>query len=116
LVATLIGVWLGLMLLALYLVTLLLGYLTGALWLAETGLRRTRPQAPATTGWRVLALVVALAVIGLIGLVPVLGCLVTFAVLLLGLGALAMRAWQGYTPAPAAVEKRAPTRRRGKAK
>lgn len=93
---TLLGAWLALLLLALYLVALLLGYLTGVLWIAEWGLGRTRRAQPATTGWRILAFVLALIALAVLGWVPVLGGLIAFVLLLAGLGALTLRAWGGY--------------------
>ncbi len=99
---TLIGVWLALTLLALYLVALLLGHLTGVLWLAGWGLGKVRRARPLTTGWRILAFVLALIALALIGLVPVLGGLIALALLLAGLGALSLSGWRRYTGGTAA--------------
>jgi cytoskeletal protein CcmA (bactofilin family) len=110
--ATVIGAWLALMLLAIYLVALLLGYLNGVLWLAGWGLGMTRRGQPVTAGWRMLAFVVALVVLGLLGLVPVLGCVIAFVLLLAGLGALALHVWRGYVAAPAAARPSSGRRRR----
>jgi cytoskeletal protein CcmA (bactofilin family) len=87
--ASVLGAWLGLILLAAYLVALLVGFLTGALFVGEAGLRLARREE-AGKAWRIAALVAALLVAGVLGFVPVVGGLVTFALLLFGLGALAL--------------------------
>jgi cytoskeletal protein CcmA (bactofilin family) len=91
--ASLIGLWLAFILLAAYLVALLAGYLSGALSAGEFVLKRLRRQTELTRGWRVAALVIMLVVVGILGLVPGLGGLVLFALLLFGLGGLS---WQVY--------------------
>jgi len=108
--ATVIGIWLAFMLLAIYLVALLLGYLIGALWIADWGIAKAHRAQPVTVGWRMLALVVALIVLGVLGLIPALGCLIAVAVLLAGLGALAVHIWGAYVTPPAKA--RAPATRR----
>jgi cytoskeletal protein CcmA (bactofilin family) len=99
LLASVLGAWLGLILLAAYLVSLLLGFLAGALFVGEWGLRLARREA-AGKGWRIAALIGALLVVGLLGFVPVIGGLVTFALLLLGLGALALHGYRLCGVAP----------------
>jgi len=91
--ASLVGLWLGFILLAAYLVALLVGYLSGVLAAGEILLKRLRRQTELTRGWRVAALVIMLVVVGVLGLVPGLGGLLIFALLLFGLGGLA---WQVY--------------------
>lgn len=90
---SLVGLWLGLILLAAYLIALLGGYLGGALAVGEIVLKRKRRKTEITRGWRVAALVITLSVAGVLGLVPVLGGLIMFALLLFGLGGLS---WQVY--------------------
>jgi cytoskeletal protein CcmA (bactofilin family) len=90
---SLIGLWLGFSLLAAYLVALLAGYLGGVLGAGEIVLKRLRRQPELSRGWRVAALVITLVVVGVLGLVPGLGGLVMFALLLFGLGGLS---WQVY--------------------
>lgn len=94
---TLIGIWLGLMLLALYLIALLCGFLAGALCTGETGFKLLRRQTEITRGWRVAALVATLIVVSIIGFVPVLGGLVMFGILLFGLGGLSWRIYRAVT-------------------
>ncbi len=97
--ASVIGLWLGFMLLALYLIALLGGFLAGVLCAGETGVKRLRRNAEITRGWRVAALAIALAVVGVLGLVPVLGCLVIFAMLLFGLGGLSWQIYRAFATA-----------------
>jgi cytoskeletal protein CcmA (bactofilin family) len=99
LMLTLVGVWLGLIVLAVYLVMLLLGYLTAVLFLADAGLARVRQGETPSPGWRLVALAVTLLVLGLLRLVPVLGCLIGFLVLVFGLGALTRAIWRRYRSA-----------------
>jgi len=49
--ASVVGLWLGLLTLIVYLALLLLGYLTGILFVANAGLRQLRRQKPPTRGW-----------------------------------------------------------------
>ncbi len=99
LLASFIGMWLGFILLALYLIALLGGFLSGALCTGEAALKRLRPQAETTRGWRVAALVTTLAVVGILGVVPVLGGLVIFGMLLFGLGGLALQVYRRFVAA-----------------
>ena len=99
LLVSFIGVWLGLILLALYLIALLVGFLSSALCTGEAALKRLRRETEATRGWRVAALVITLAVVGVLGLVPVLGGLVIFGMLLFGLGGLALQVYRGFMAA-----------------
>lgn len=97
--ASLFGVWLALTLLALYLVLLLLGFLTGVLYIGDWGLRLAGRAAVPAKGWYVIAIVLALVVLWAVRLVPVLGTLAIFALLLFGLGALTLYLWRRYVPA-----------------
>ena len=96
LMLTLIGIWLALIALALYLVLLLLGYLTAVLFLADAGLARIRGAAESKPGWRLAAIAVTLLVLGLLRLVPLLGGLLGFLLLVFGLGALTRALWRHY--------------------
>lgn len=99
LMLTLIGIWLGLIVLALYLVLLLLGYLTAVLFLADAGLARLRRAEEPSPGWRLAALAVTLLVLGLLRLLPALGCLLGLLLLVFGLGALTRALWRRYSNA-----------------
>lgn len=93
LVLTIVGIPLALIVLMLYVLLLFLGWVTAALFLARKGLEVTRAGQPATTLWRLLALLLAVLTLWGLGQVPLLGGWVTFAALLLGIGALV---WQGW--------------------
>ncbi|WP_135823371.1 bactofilin family protein [Halorussus ruber] len=81
---SLVGIPLGLLGMLLYALLLWLGYVYGALAVGVWIIRK------ADTGDRWLALFVGLLLAALVGLVPILGGLVQFLVLLLGLGALGL--------------------------
>jgi cytoskeletal protein CcmA (bactofilin family) len=103
LLVSLVGVWLGLALLALYFVLLLVGFLTGILYVGDRGLRWVGRAADASKGWYLLAIVLALLVLWLVRLIPVLGTVAVFALLLFGLGATTLFLWRRYmTPRAAA--------------
>lgn len=90
LLITIIGIPLALILMMLYFVALLAGYVIGALFLADRGLALLRRGAEGGRGLRVLALAIVLVLLALLAFVPLLGGLVRAAVLLLGLGAIAL--------------------------
>lgn len=99
LLITLIGHQLALVLLALYLVSLLLGFLTGVLYIANTGLRLFGKREAIAKWLRSLSIVVALIVLGIVAAIPLLGALVIFLLLLFGLGALNLKTWRVYQAA-----------------
>jgi hypothetical protein len=95
-----LGLWLGLALLALYFLLLTAGLLTGTLALADLGLLLAhRAEAP-TRRWRLGTIGAACAAMWLLSFVPGLGALVVFATLVFGTGALALGAWRRYRAAP----------------
>ena len=97
LLVTLIGVLVALPLLAYYLVSLLGGFLTGVIYVGDTGLRLMGKAGPATKGRHVLSIVVALIALLLIQIIPVLGALAMFILFLFGLGALQLQVWRSYS-------------------
>jgi hypothetical protein len=94
---SLLGIWLGLALLALYFVLLLGGVLTGLLFLAELSLK-WRGASGISRRWRIGAIAVTAAVLWLVCLVRGLGPLVMFALLVFGNGALSLAVWRRYRP------------------
>ena len=82
-----VGIWLALMLLAVYLVMLLAGYFAGALFVGNAGLRMLR-RDEAGKAARAAALSVAMLALAIVNLVPLLGGLLNWLVMLAGLGAL----------------------------
>jgi len=99
--ATGIGALLGVILVAAYTFALLLAGVSGVSVLAQLGLRRFRPEQPATSvvSWGAIA-IVAIA-LGVLYIVRPVGILVSMVVMLLGLGAIALHAW-GALRKPAA--------------
>jgi len=90
LMASLIGMPLAIVLLFVYLLLLPFGYLAAALTIAEWMLSRMRKGAPITTAQRVLALLGVLIVLGIVTLIPFIGCLIAFVLVLLGIGGLVL--------------------------
>jgi len=93
-----VGVWLALLLLAAYLIMLLLGYLTGALFVGEAGLSLVGKKEP-SKAWRAIALSIALLVLVIVSLIPLLGGLIFWLVLLAGMGALKRQMYLAYKSA-----------------
>ena len=83
----------GLMLVGAYFLLAVVGYLAFAEWAGITAARLANWQAhPA---W---ALLVGLAILGVVTLVPFIGPLVGFVAVVLGLGAVTLTAWAAYHP------------------
>lgn len=88
---TLIGIPLGLFLLATYLALLPLAYVSAGIGLGDWALQRWQPARGDLLGWRIAAAAAALVALALLGSLPWLGGLVAFATLLAGLGALMLQ-------------------------
>jgi hypothetical protein len=99
------GWWIGLMLLSLYAMLVVVGYLASAAWLGVTALRLSKVQSHP-----IWALLLGLLTLGLATLVPVLGALAVFGAILFGIGSVVLSGWQSYRGAPVA-EKTAPNGR-----
>ena len=97
---TLVGIPLALLLLLVYLVLMFLGWIVGALFLGQKALSLAPGDRGAGTGWRLLALLVALAVLAVLNRLPVIGSLVEFLVLIAGMGALVSQGWGSRGAAP----------------
>lgn len=93
--STALGVWLALMLLAIYLVMLLAGYFVGALFVGNAGLDLLR-KTEVSKALRAIALAIAIFALAVFNLVPLLGSLVNWAVMLAGIGALSRQLYQLY--------------------
>jgi hypothetical protein len=89
---TLVGIPLALLTLAAYAALLLLGHVVTGIGLGDWALARFRAGDAARTGWRIGAAIVALLAIAILARIPFLGGLVTFLVLIAGVGALLMQA------------------------
>jgi hypothetical protein len=84
---------------ALYLILLLAGFLTGVFWVGDLGWR-LRGRGEISKPGRLWSFVVALILIALLGLVPLLGALLLFALMLLGVGALKLGLYRVYVGQP----------------
>jgi len=93
--STAIGALLALMLLAIYLVMLLAGYFVGAMYVGNAGLKLLR-KTEVSTALRAIALAIAIFALGVINLVPLLGSLVNWFILLVGIGALSRQLYLAY--------------------
>jgi hypothetical protein len=89
------GWWIGLILLSAYCVLAVLGYLACAEWVGSAAARLGNWQ-----GHPLWSLLAGLAILGLVALVPVIGPLVGFVAVIVGLGALTLTAWSAYHVAP----------------
>jgi hypothetical protein len=99
LLITIVGIPLALILFMLYLLLLFLGWVTAALFVGRKGLALVRSSQPVTTAWRIGALLAAVIVLWLVGQVPFIGGWITFAALVLGIGALVWQGWPRRSPA-----------------
>jgi hypothetical protein len=96
LLVSVLGIWLALVVLALYVVLLIAGLLTGALALADLGLTLARRAEAPSRAWRIGSIAATFLLLWLLCLVPGLGALAVFALLVLGGGALAIALWRRY--------------------
>lgn len=94
--ATTVGIWLGLMLLAIYLFVLMAGYFAGALFVGNAGLKLVY-KGDVGKAARAAALSVAIVALAILNLVPLLGMLIVLLVLLAGMGALSRQLYRMYS-------------------
>ena len=95
LMAIVLGLWLGLSLMFLYLLALLAGYLLACFLVADLAASLARLDISAKTK-RLGAFVVALIVVAMLANIPLLGGLLVFILLLLGLGAGTLQLQRSY--------------------
>jgi len=81
-----LGLWIGLSILALYCVALLAGFLIACFFVAERGAKLFR-QDISSRARRLISVIITIFVLGLLQAIPLLGGLLLFILLLLGLGA-----------------------------
>jgi cytoskeletal protein CcmA (bactofilin family) len=96
-----LGLWVGLSMLALYCVALLSGFLIACFFVADRGAMLFK-QDISSRGRRLISVIVVIFILGLIQMIPLLGGLVLFLLLLLGLGAGLIQLRYVYRPAEAA--------------
>ncbi len=101
LVVTIVGIPLAVLLAFTYGALLLLGYLTGAIFLGDLALERVDARKLDSVWWRALFMLLAIVVIALVRRVPVAGGLAWWLLFLAGVGAFTLRAWQGFRDDPA---------------
>ena len=99
LMATLIGVPLGLVALMIYPVVLLLGYVSSGVALGAWAASRLNHAWNQSGRGRLLTAVLGMLAMGLLARVPWLGGLVMFLALLAGVGALVLQGWRSTRPA-----------------
>ena len=90
LMSIVLGVWVGLSLLAIYFVALLSGFLVACFFVGERGAKFLNKDV-GTNRRRLLFTTIAIIALGLIKFIPVIGGLLLFALLLLGFGAVIMQ-------------------------
>lgn len=90
LVGIVLGLWVGLSIMALYFVALIAGFLTACYFLADLAARRLNKDI-STTGRRFVSVSLVIIVLGLLSNMPIIGGLLNFGLLLLGLGAVVMQ-------------------------
>jgi cytoskeletal protein CcmA (bactofilin family) len=98
LLITLIGAPLALLVIAAYFVLLFVGYVAAAAAIGDWILRRVRHGTLQTVGWRVAAAICGIFIIALLGRVPVLGGLIGFVALIMGMGAVGLQISQVLRP------------------
>jgi len=86
LMSLVLGVWVGLSILALYFVALLIGLLISCFFIGDWVARFLHKDVE-TSGRRILSVTVVIMLLGFLQFIPVFGCLLVIALLLLGLGA-----------------------------
>ncbi len=93
---TIIGIPLAFAVLLGYGLLLMLGFLTGALFVGDSALGLARPASAESSGWRILFLLLALIAIAFLRRLPWIGELAVIVLFLAGLGAFTLRSFRGY--------------------
>jgi hypothetical protein len=91
---TIIGVPLGLLTIASYLMLLVVGYVSTGISIGNWLLVRVKSDQSGSTLWRIGGAVVGVLIVSLLARIPWVGGWVVLAALLLGLGALTLQVWQ----------------------
>lgn len=86
LMAVVLGVWIGLAILAVYFVAILLGLLIAFFFVGDWGARLFKRDI-STRGRRILSVILAIILLGFVELIPLIGSVLIFVLLLLGVGA-----------------------------
>lgn len=99
LLITVVGHLVALVLLATYLVFLLAGFLSAVIYVADRGLHLIGKREPISKGLCSAGIIITIIVLTILQLIPILGGLISFLLLLLGLGALNLKSWRVYKAA-----------------
>jgi hypothetical protein len=97
LMTTIVGIPVGRAVGALYPVALLVGYLTATIFFGDSGARLIGRRSEISTGGRMLWLVAALVILALVHLIPIIGAIVVWLVVLIGLGAAGQEAFRRWS-------------------
>lgn len=95
LMAIVLGFWVGLSIMALYLVALIVGFLVSCFFVGDWGAGRLN-RSIATVRGRLISVSIAIVVLGLLRLIPLVGGLLIFVLLLSGLGAVVLQLKEIY--------------------
>lgn len=101
LLSTAVGWLLAWILITIYALLLIFGFLIGVLFLSDAVLRRFRPSRPSSKLGNCLMFVLTLLLVSIIGLIPLLGWLLVFLLLLLGTGSIILELYQARQPVDA---------------
>ena len=96
LIAIVVGIWIGLSIMAIYLVALIVGFLVSCFFVGDWAARRFDKDV-STNGRRFISVALAILLIGIISNIPLLGGLLIFVLLLSGLGAVVMQLKDAYS-------------------
>src|SRR5579863_3725901 len=102
LLITLIGAPLALLSIAAYFALLLVGSIAAAAAIGDLLLKWLRHKTAETAGWRILAAICGILIIALLGRIPLLGGLIVFVALIMGIGAVGLQMHRAVRPASAA--------------
>lgn len=99
---TIIGIPFGLLLFFVYPLVLMIGYVTAAFFIGDRAVSALRKDKPLTAGYRILGLAGALVLLALLQALPLIGGVIAFVVVLMGLGAWTLSLYNRYHSAPGA--------------
>jgi cytoskeletal protein CcmA (bactofilin family) len=91
-----LGIWIGLSIMALYLVALIVGFLVSCFFVGDWAAQRFDKDV-STTGRRFVSVALTILVLGLLKYIPLIGGLLIFALLLSGLGAVVLQLKEEYS-------------------
>ena len=96
LLSTGVGILLGAVVAAAYIVMVVLGGMTGVIYVSDVTLRRLFNKEAASKGVMVATLIGAFVLLGLVQIIPFIGSLVVLLLTVMGIGALKYQFWQQY--------------------